>query len=75
MQNLSRGCGENFQPARNDQRICTYEVQPEMHVIQGNVGLKVLYITVENVVAVGIRKLVDYWLIQKNVYYRTFKHV
>jgi len=46
-----------------------------MHVIQGNVGLKVLYITVENVVAVGIRKLVDYWLIQKNVYYRTFKHV
>jgi len=63
MQHLSRGCGENFQLVRNDQRIWTYEVQSEMHVIHGNVGLKGLYFPVENFVAGGIRKLVDHWYI------------
>jgi len=43
-----------------------------MHVIQGNVGLKGLYIPVENVVVGGIRKLVDHWYIQKKVYLQKF---
>ena len=44
MQHLPSGCGENFQIVRNDQRIWTYEVQFEMQVIQGNVGVNGLYI-------------------------------
>jgi hypothetical protein len=75
MQHLPRGCIENFQLVRNDQRIWTYEVQSEMHVIQENVGLKGLCVPVETEVAGGIRKLVDHRSIQKEGYYRKFKQV
>jgi hypothetical protein len=44
MQHLPRGCGENFQLVRNDQRIWTLEVHSEMQDIQGNLGLNGLYI-------------------------------